>query len=128
MNVPSNLKYSKDHAWLRKGDDVVCTVGITDHAQHLLGDVVFVDLPKVGKVVSANDFCAMVESLKANSDVHSPVSGEVVEVNGKLNDDPSLINEDPHGEGWLFKVKVSDVSSIDALLDAAAYAALLKSE
>lgn len=130
MGVPDNLKYSKNHEWLQVGNDGVCIVGITDYAQELMGYIVYVGLPEVGMVVSADASCADLESLKAASDVHSPVSGKVVEVNENLSNDPVVVNNDPYGEGWLFKVKVkvNDVSSINALLDAAAYQALTESE
>ncbi|UYU31350.1 glycine cleavage system protein GcvH [Siccibacter colletis] len=124
-NVPAELKYSKEHEWLRKEADGTYTVGITEHAQELLGDMVFVDLPGVGTTVSAGDDCAVAESVKAASDIYAPVSGEIVAVNDALGDAPELVNSAPYGEGWIFKIKASDESQIAALLDAAAYEALL---
>ena len=127
-NVPNGLKYSKEHEWLRKEEDGAYTVGITEHAQQLLGDMVFVDLPEVGVAVSAGDDCAVAESVKAASDIYAPVSGEILAVNEELNDSPELVNSEPYGSGWIFKIKASDESEIDALLDASAYEALLEDE
>lgn len=125
-NVPAELKYSKEHEWLRKEADGSYTVGITEHAQELLGDMVFVDLPDVGKTVGAGDDCAVAESVKAASDIYAPVSGEIIAVNDALSDSPELVNSAPYGEGWIFKIKASDESEISALLDSAAYEALLE--
>ncbi len=127
-NVPKELKYSKDHEWLRKDSDGSYIVGITDHAQELLGDMVFVDLPEVGSAVSAGDDCAVAESVKAASDIYAPISGKVVAINEELEGSPELLNSDPYQDGWLFKIEASDESEIAALLDAAAYQALLDSE
>ncbi len=127
-NVPNGLKYSKEHEWLRKEEDGTYTVGITEHAQQLLGDMVFVDLPEVGVAVSAGDDCAVAESVKAASDIYAPVSGEILAVNEELNDSPELVNSESYGSGWIFKIKASDESEIDALLDASAYEALLEDE
>ena len=113
-------KYTKEHEWLNV-DGAIATVGITQHAQDALGDVVFVDLPEVGKSFSANDIAGVVESVKAAADVYMPVSGEVTEVNEALRADPSLANSDPLGTGWFFKVKLSDPTQLDALMDEAAY-------
>ena len=114
------IKYTEDHEWLDvQGDSA--TVGITHHAQDALGDVVFVDLPEVGKSFAARDIAGVVESVKAAADVYMPVSGEVTEVNEALRADPSLANSDPLGAGWFFKVKLSDPSQLDALMDKAAY-------
>ena len=115
-NVPAELKYSKEHEWLRKEADGTYTVGITEHAQELLGDMVFVDLPEVGATV------------KAASDIYAPISGEIVAVNEELNDSPELVNSDPYTDGWIFKIKASDEAQVAALLDAAAYEALLEDE
>ena len=120
-NVPQELKYTKSHEWILVGDDGQVTVGITDHAQELLGDMVFVELPEVDSSVDAGDECAVVESVKAASDVYSPVSGSVVAINESLADAPELINEDPYGEGWMFRLQVSGTDQLDGLLDAAAY-------
>ena len=121
------VKFSKEHEWINTADTAAAVVGITVHAQDALGDVVFVDLPEVGATFSQGDVAGVVESVKAAADVYMPVSGEVTEVNSALQDDPSAINSDPLGAGWFFKVKLSDASQLDALLDATAYDDLLKS-
>ena len=115
-------KYTEDHEWVNVEGDVA-TVGITQHAQDALGDVVFVELPEVGKAYAQKDIAGVVESVKAAADVYMPVSGEVVEVNQALADEPSLANSDPTGAGWFFKVKLADKSQLDALMDEAAYTA-----
>lgn len=120
--VPSELKYAKSHEWVRIEDDGLMTVGISDHAQSLLGDLVFVELPEVGTELSAEDECCVVESVKAASDVYMPVSGEIVEVNEALSDEPEIINSSPYDNGWLFKVQPS-AEEVDDLLDAEAYQA-----
>ncbi|EPW7976496.1 glycine cleavage system protein GcvH [Cronobacter turicensis] len=127
-NVPNELKYSKEHEWLRKEADGTYTVGITEHAQELLGDMVFVDLPDVGTTVNAGDDCAVAESVKAASDIYAPVSGEIVAVNDALSDSPELVNSEPYGQGWIFKIKASDETQVAALLDASTYEALLEDE
>jgi len=119
--VPSELKYSRSHEWVRDEGDGTVTVGITDHAQALLGDLVFVELPEPGTAVSAGAECAVVESVKAASDVYSPVTGEVTEINEALADAPEIINGDAYGEGWMFKVRLGDESELDELLDADGY-------
>ena len=116
------VKYTEDHEWLKIEGDTA-TVGITVHAQDALGDVVFVDLPEVGKKLAQGDVAGVVESVKAAADVFMPLSGEVVEVNEALRDDPSLANSDPLGKGWFFKILVSDMAQYDALMDEPAYAA-----
>jgi glycine cleavage system H protein len=126
--MPSELKYTKTHEWVRDEGDGSITVGITDHAQELLGDLVFVDLPEPGSSVDRGGECAVVESVKAASDVYSPVSGEVVEVNTALADAPETVNEDAFGAGWLFKVRISNESDLEGLLDAAAYAEAVEAE
>ena len=118
----SGLKYSKDHEWVRVEGDVG-TVGISDYAQEQLGDVVYVELPEVGRAVAQNEEAAVVESVKAASEVYAPVSGEVVEVNPALEDDPALVNGDPTGEGWFLKLRLSAPGELDGLMDDAAYAA-----
>ncbi|HEU0008989.1 MAG TPA: glycine cleavage system protein GcvH [Verrucomicrobiae bacterium] len=118
--VPADLKYAKSHEWLRLAGDIA-TVGITDHAQHELTDVVFVELPAVGRKVKAAEACAVVESVKTASDIYSPVSGEVLEVNKALADNPALVNSDPYGAGWFFKLKLSAPAEAGALLSAADY-------
>ncbi|AUV03977.1 glycine cleavage system protein GcvH [Phytobacter ursingii] len=127
-NVPAELKYSKEHEWLRKEADGTYTVGITEHAQELLGDMVFVDLPEVGTTVAAGDDCAVAESVKAASDIYAPISGEIVAVNETLGDAPEQVNSEPYGEGWIFKIKASDEAEVDALLSATEYEALLEDE
>ena len=118
------LKFTNDHEWvLIEGD--FATIGITQFAQEQLGDLVFVDLPKPGSVLQAGGAAAVVESVKAASDVYAPISGEVVEANQRVSDDPTLINSDPAGAGWLFKMKIADQSQLDKLLDEAAYRALI---
>ena len=127
-DVPSELKYTKSHEWVRVDDDGIATVGITDHAQELLGDLVFVELPEVGAELGAGAECAVVESVKAASDVYSPVTGEVIEVNELLADSPETINQDAYEEGWIYRVRLSDPSELDALMDADAYAEHAESE
>lgn len=121
-NIPSELKYATSHEWVRNEGDGTVTVGITEHAQGLLGDMVFVELPDVGDEVSTGDDVAVAESVKAASDIYAPVSGEVVEVNEELEDSPELVNSDAFGDGWLFKVKLDDAGELDDLLDAEGYA------
>ncbi|TDJ67134.1 MAG: glycine cleavage system protein GcvH, partial [Proteobacteria bacterium] len=118
--IPDELRYTKDHEWARLGDDGTVTVGISDHAQDLLGDLVFVELPAIGSSVTAGKECAVVESVKAATDVYAPVSGEVVETNGELVDAPDTVNSDPYGSGWMFRVKPTDSSEHAGLLDAKA--------
>lgn len=118
--VPSDLKYAKSHEWVRLSGDVA-TIGITDHAQHELTDVVFVELPPVGRKVKAGEACAVVESVKTASDIYAPVSGEVVAVNQKVVDSPALVNDQPYGDGWFFQVRVSDPNEASALLSPADY-------
>lgn len=118
-----SLKYTAEHEWVA-ADQAVATVGITHHAQDALGDVVFVELPEVGKTFAQGDVTGVVESVKAAADVYMPVSGEIVEVNEALRDEPALANTDPMGEGWFFKVRLSDPGQLDALMDEAAYQAL----
>jgi glycine cleavage system H protein len=119
--VRPDLKYTSSHEWVRLEDDGSAVVGISDHAQAALGDLVFVETPEVGQAVTVGEGCAVVESVKAASDVYSPVAGEVVEANDGLADSPELINDDPYGEGWIMRVKLSDESGVDDLLDAASY-------
>ena len=126
MNVPEELRYSTDHEWVSRDGDVV-RIGITDYAQDALGDVVFVEVPTVGAEVSAGARLLEVESTKSVSEVYAPVSGAVLEVNEALADAPQLLNEDPYGEGWICAIRMSDPGELDALLDAAAYQALIES-
>lgn len=122
MNIPANLKYTKSHEWVRvEGDTAI--VGITDHAQQELTDIVHVELPKLDTEIAAGAACAVVESVKAASDIYSPVSGEIVAVNDQLTSQPELLNRDPYGQGWIFKVKLRDPAEVDELLSANEYAA-----
>ena len=121
MNVPANLKYAKSHEWARLEADGIVTIGITDHAQEALGDIVFLELPEVGRTLKAGEECAVVESVKAASDIYAPISGEVVEVNQAAVDTPESVNQDAY-TAWLFKVKPADSAELSTLLDAAAYA------
>ncbi|MGO9204099.1 MAG: glycine cleavage system protein GcvH [Limisphaerales bacterium] len=123
-NVPSDLKYAKSHEWVRLSGDVA-TVGITDHAQHELTDVVFVELPALGRQVKAGDACAVVESVKTASDIYSPLSGEIVEVNKAVADNPALVNTEAYAGGWVWKVKVSRPEELNALLSPEQYLSLI---
>ncbi|HEJ7037192.1 TPA: glycine cleavage system protein GcvH [Serratia marcescens] len=122
-NVPTELKYASSHEWVRAEGNGVYTVGITEHAQELLGDMVFVDLPEVGRRVVAGEDCAVAESVKAASDIYAPISGEIVAVNGELESSPELVNSEPYGDGFLFQIKAADEGELANLLDAAAYQA-----
>ena len=122
-NVPSELKYVASHEWLRMEDDGTITVGITDHAQEALGDIVYVELPDVGDTVAVDDEVAVVESVKAASDVYAPNTGEVVAINEALEDDPEVINTDPYGEGWMYRIKPDNADDFDSLLSAEEYQA-----
>ena len=124
MNFPDGLRYTQEHEWVRV-DGTVARVGITDYAQDALGDVVYVDLPEVGATVAAMAACCEVESTKSVSEIFSPVSGTVAEVNTDLSDTPQMINEDPYGKGWIFAVELADAAEVDGLMDAAAYRAFL---
>lgn len=126
--IPGDLKFNKSHEWARVEDDGLVRVGISDHAQAQLGDLVYVELPEIGASVVAGNAAAVVESVKAASDIYSPVSGEVVEVNELLSDKPETINEDAFGEGWIFAVRPSDRAELETLLDAAAYEELIEHE
>ncbi|MCS6874931.1 MAG: glycine cleavage system protein GcvH [Pyrinomonadaceae bacterium] len=120
MNIPENLRYSKDHEWVLI-DGEIAIIGITDHAQNSLGDIVYVDLPKVGDHFNAHDACGSVESVKAVSEVFTPVSGEVIEVNETLNDSPEVVNKDPYGAAWMVKLKIKDAAEINSLMTAEEY-------
>jgi glycine cleavage system H protein len=121
-NIPSELKYVTSHEWVRNDGDGIVTVGITEHAQDLLGDMVFVELPEVGDSVTTGDDICVAESVKAASDIYAPVTGEIVEINEELEDAPELVNSDAYGSGWLFKIKVEDAGELESLLDAQGYA------
>jgi glycine cleavage system H protein len=125
--IPNNLKFLDSHEWARLEEDGTVTVGISDHAQGLLGDIVFVELPDTGKIINKQDDIAIVESVKAASDVYSPLSGEVVSVNEALNDNPELINSSPYDDGWFFKIKPQNNDELEDLLDAEAYAKVSES-
>lgn len=120
-NIPSDLRYATTHEWVRAEGDGIFTVGITEHAQDLLGDMVFVELPNVGDAVSTGDDVAVAESVKAASDVYTPITGEIVEINEALEGSPELVNSDPYGEGWMFRIKAEDPSEVESLLDAEGY-------
>ncbi len=120
--IPSELKYAKSHEWVRVAGEVA-TVGITDHAQHELTDVVFVELPEPGKVIKAGEACSVVESVKTASDIYTPVSGTVAEVNKGVTDNPALVNTDPYGAGWLFKLKLANAAEVQNLLTPEQYQA-----
>jgi len=126
--IPGELKYSKSHEWVQINDDGTVLVGITEHAQDLLGDMVFVEVPEVDSEVEVEGACAVVESVKAASDIYSPVSGTVTESNEALTDAPELVNSDPFGDGWIMRIKLADRTDLDALMDAAAYAEHVESE
>jgi len=124
----SDTKYTTSHEWVRMDGGDVVTIGITDHAQTALGDVVFVDLPEVGREVGGNEACAVVESVKAASDVYAPLPGKVVEANGRLAEDPGLVNRDPTGEGWFYKLEIADAAALDELMDEPAYQRFVESQ
>lgn len=127
-NIPAELMYTNSHEWVKdEGDDIV-TIGITDHAQELLGDLVFVELPEIGNVVEAGGEAGVVESVKAASDIYSPVSGEVIEINEDLLDSPEMVNEQPYDAGWIYKIRLSQTSEMDELLNEEAYAAVVEAE
>ena len=123
--IPHHLKYTKNHEWIAQADDGTAIVGITDHAQEALGDLVFVELPEMHRDVESGDVCAVVESVKAASDVYCPVAGNIAEVNIALDDSPELVNADPYGEGWLFRLTPASPVDLEELLDADAYERIL---
>ena len=127
-NVPQDLRYTRSHEWVRSRADGTLEIGITDHAQHALGDLVFVEVPEAGRAVGAGDACAVVESVKAASDVYAPLAGEVIEGNAALAETPELINEDPYGAGWMMRFKPGNAADVKGLMDAAAYSTFLASE
>ena len=125
MNIPENLKYTKDHEWIRvEGDEAY--VGITDYAQGELGDIVFLEIETEGEELAKEEVFGTIEAVKTVSDMFMPIGGEVLEVNGKLEETPEIVNQDPYGEGWLIKIKIADASELNELLDAAAYKNLLE--
>lgn len=127
-NIPADLRYASTHEWVRPDGDGVFTIGISDHAQGLLGDMVFVELPDVGVEVGTGDDIAVAESVKAASDVYAPLSGEIMAVNEELEDSPELVNSDPFGDGWLFKIKAEDPAEFDGLLDSEGYEGIIEEE
>ena len=126
MKTPKELRYTESHEWIRKEADGTVTIGITDHAQEQLGDIVFVEAPKPGRKVAAGEAVGVVESVKAASDIYAPVTGEVTEANAALADAPGEVNADPMGKGWFFKIKLSDKGELSSLMDEAAYNAFVK--
>jgi len=127
-DVPSDLKYLETHQWVRVDENGLATVGITDFAQQQLGDVVYIGVPELGAIVTGGEEAGVAESVKSASDVFSPVTGEVVEINELLEDEPEKVNEDPYGEGWLFRVKMTDDGELDGLVDADTYSDLVAAE
>lgn len=127
-NIPAELRYVKSHEWIRLEDDGSVTIGVTDHAQEALGDVVFVELPEVGAELGADDEAGVVESVKAASDIYAPISGEVLAINEALEETPELVNSDPYNDGWFFRMKPSDEAELNELLDADGYAAVCEDE
>lgn len=127
-NIPADLRYTKSHEWVRQNADGTLEMGITDHAQHALGDLVFVEVPEAGKTLAAGDACAVVESVKAASDVYAPIACTVIEGNPALDGQPELINTDPHGAGWIARLTAANPADVAGLMDATAYAAYLASE
>jgi len=125
-DIPSDLRYRDSHEWVRLEDDGSVVVGISDHAQAALGDMVFVELPEPGMSYAQGDACAVVESVKAASDIYAPISGEIIEFNPALEDDPAMVNTDPYGDGWLFSINPSDPDEIDGLMNAEEYAEALE--
>lgn len=123
-SIPANLRYAESHEWVLDNGDGTVTIGITDHAQGALGDVVFVELPEVGRALEHNEEFGVIESVKAASDLYAPVAGEIVEVNETLEDAPETVNESPYEDGWIMKVRITDVAALDALLDADGYQAV----
>ena len=126
--IPKDLRYTKSHEWVKQNPDGTVTVGITHHAQDLMGDMVYVDLPQAGAQVAAGKECGVVESVKAASDIYAPVSGEIAEANAALAAAPETVNKDPYGAGWMFRLKPANQAELDGLLDAKAYEALVASE
>ena len=127
-DAPAELRYTKSHEWIRDNGDGTVTVGITDHAQEALGDIVFVEIPDQGREVDADEACAVVESVKAASDIYSPLAGEVIEGNALLNDSPDAINNSPYDEGWIFRLAPNDMTALSGFLDAAAYQQVVEEE
>lgn len=127
-NVPSDVKYASTHEWVREEDDGTVTVGISDHAQDSLGDLVFVETPEIGRTVEAGEAVAVVESVKAASDVYAPVPGAIIDTNSQLQDAPELVNTDPYGEGWIMRIRLDDPHALEELMDADDYEHLITEE
>jgi glycine cleavage system H protein len=127
-NIPADLKYTQSHEWIRVEADGTLTIGVTDHAQEALGDIVFLELPEAGRSLSAGEACAVIESVKAASDIYSPIAGAVTEVNSALASQPELVNKDAYGTAWMLRLKPSNPAELNNLLDANAYAAFIASE
>ena len=125
--IPGDLKYAKTHEWVRMNDDGTVTIGVTDNAQEQLGDMVYVEVPEAGRILEREEACAVVESVKAASDVYSPVAGDVIEVNEALAESPESVNQQPYGDGWLLRLKPADSGELDALMDAGGYQAFIES-
>ena len=128
MSIPSNYRFAPSHEWVLDNGDGTVTMGISEHAQELLGDVVFVELPEVGREVDAGEEFSLVESVKAASDIYAPVGGEVIAINESLEDEPEMVNSEPFDGGWIVKIKLADAAELDKLLDAEAYAATIAEE
>ena len=126
--IPGDLKYTKSHEWVRIEDDDLVTIGITDHAQAALGDMVFIETPEIGAELEAEEACAVVESVKAASDIYSPVGGEIIEANAGLADSPESVNDQPYGDGWIFQMRVGDPEELEKLMDAEGYEAYCSEE
>jgi len=126
--IPDDLKYADSHEWVRLDEDNIATVGITDHAQELLGDLVFIELPTKGAKIAQGEEAGVVESVKAASDIYAPVSGKIIAVNDELVDSPELVNSDPYGDGWLYRVLLEDESELDDMMDSDRYSACLEEE
>lgn len=127
-DIPSELRYTKSHEWVRLEEDGTVTVGITDHAQEALGDLVFVELPEVGTQIGAEEACCVVESVKAASDIYMPITGEILDTNQQLVDEPETINSSPYDDGWIFKIQPDDADDVEQLLDASSYEAEIADE
>lgn len=125
-NIPSELKYNTSHEWIRDNEDGTVTIGITDHAQELLGDLVHIDLPEIEAELGAEDAVAVAESVKAASDIYAPMAGTVIEVNEAVLDNPELVNSDPYGDGWLFTLRIDDENALDELMDAETYSNIIE--
>ena len=126
--IPGDLKYTKSHEWVRIVDDNLITIGITDHAQAALGDMVFIETPEIGAELEAEAACAVIESVKAASDIYCPVGGEIIETNANLADSPESVNDQPYGDGWIFQLRVDDIDELENLMDAEGYEAFCTEE